>query len=91
MAAGGYAVYEVTYRGTDDRERGRLLRGDMTFAEHLVFALKHEATDLHVLRKLFLKVDPELVVPDPDLTLREGAIAPWAQGGACPAFSSKAA
>ncbi|CAH1690982.1 Fido domain-containing protein [Hyphomicrobiales bacterium] len=61
MAPGGYAVYEVTYRGTDDRERGRLSRGDMTFAEHLVFALKHEATDLHVLRKLFLKVDPELV------------------------------
>ena len=28
-----------------------------------------------------LEVDPELVVPDPDLTLREGAIAPWAQGG----------
>ena len=27
-----------------------------------------------------LEVDPELVVPDPDLTLEEGAIAPWAGG-----------
>ena len=26
------------------------------------------------------EVDPELVVPDPDLTLAEGAIAPWAMG-----------
>ena len=25
----------------------------------------------------YLRVDPELVVPDPDLTLREGALAPW--------------
>lgn len=60
-APGGFSVYEITYRGTDERERDRLARGDMTFAEHLVFALKHEATDLHVLRKLFLKADPELV------------------------------
>ncbi|WP_068425363.1 excinuclease ABC subunit UvrA [Piscicoccus intestinalis] len=28
-----------------------------------------------------LEVDPDLVVPDPDLTLRQGAIAPWTQGG----------
>lgn len=61
LAPGGYSIYEVTYRGTDERERERLARGDMTFAEHLVFALKHEAADLHVLKKLFLKVDPELV------------------------------
>lgn len=27
-----------------------------------------------------LEVDPELVVPDDDLTLAQGAIAPWAQG-----------
>ena len=27
-----------------------------------------------------LEVDPELIVPDPDLSLAEGAIAPWAQG-----------
>jgi excinuclease ABC subunit A len=27
-----------------------------------------------------LEVDPDLVVPDPDLSLAEGAIAPWAQG-----------
>jgi excinuclease ABC subunit A len=27
-----------------------------------------------------LEVDPELVVPDDDLTLNEGAIAPWSQG-----------
>ncbi len=26
------------------------------------------------------EVDPDLLVPDPDLTLRQGAIAPWAQG-----------
>ena len=26
------------------------------------------------------EVDPELVIPDPDLTLAEGAIAPWAMG-----------
>ncbi|MGI8711491.1 MAG: excinuclease ABC subunit UvrA, partial [Acidimicrobiales bacterium] len=26
------------------------------------------------------EVDPELVVPDPDLTLAEGALAPWASG-----------
>src|SRR6202008_3010668 len=26
------------------------------------------------------EVDPELVVPDPDLTLAEGAIAPWSMG-----------
>ena len=26
------------------------------------------------------EVDPELVVPDPDLTLSEGAVAPWAMG-----------
>ncbi len=28
-----------------------------------------------------LEVDPDLIVPDPDLTLREGAIAPWVQSG----------
>ena len=28
-----------------------------------------------------LEADPELMVPDPDLTLREGAIAPWTQNG----------
>ncbi|MFN8077421.1 MAG: excinuclease ABC subunit UvrA [Kineosporiaceae bacterium] len=27
-----------------------------------------------------LEVDPELIVPDEDLTLAEGAVAPWAQG-----------
>ena len=27
-----------------------------------------------------MEVDPELVVPDPDLTLAEGAVAPWAGG-----------
>jgi excinuclease ABC subunit A len=27
-----------------------------------------------------LEVDPELLVPDEDLSIREGAIAPWAQG-----------
>jgi excinuclease ABC subunit A len=27
-----------------------------------------------------LEVDPDLVIPDPDLSLAEGAIAPWAQG-----------
>ena len=29
-----------------------------------------------------LEVDPELLVPDEDLTLAEGAIAPWAAGSA---------
>jgi excinuclease ABC subunit A len=29
-----------------------------------------------------LEVDPDLLVPDEDLTLAEGAIAPWAQGSA---------
>src|SRR5699024_11015757 len=29
-----------------------------------------------------LEVDPELVIPDEDLTLAEGAIAPWAMGSA---------
>ncbi len=29
-----------------------------------------------------LEVDPELVVPDEDLSLKEGAIAPWASGSA---------
>ncbi|WP_343078217.1 excinuclease ABC subunit UvrA [Kineococcus aurantiacus] len=29
-----------------------------------------------------MEVDPELVVPDEDLTLREGAIAPWTAGSA---------
>ncbi len=28
-----------------------------------------------------LEVDPELLVPDEELTVRQGAIAPWAQGG----------
>lgn len=27
-----------------------------------------------------MEVDPELVIPDPDLSLEEGAIAPWASG-----------
>ncbi len=27
-----------------------------------------------------LEVDPDLLVPDPDLSIRDGAIAPWAQG-----------
>ena len=27
-----------------------------------------------------LEVDPELLIPDPDLSIRDGAIAPWAQG-----------
>ncbi|HET8593727.1 MAG TPA: excinuclease ABC subunit UvrA [Intrasporangium sp.] len=27
-----------------------------------------------------LEVDPDLIVPDPDLSLADGAIAPWAQG-----------
>jgi excinuclease ABC subunit A len=27
-----------------------------------------------------LEVDPELLIPDEDLSLREGAVAPWAQG-----------
>ena len=61
MATGDFAVYELTYRGTDESDRARLSRGDLTFAEHLVFALKHEATDLFVLKALFAKVDPELV------------------------------
>ena len=27
-----------------------------------------------------LEVDPDLLVPDEELSLRQGAIAPWAQG-----------
>src|SRR5699024_4642012 len=29
-----------------------------------------------------LEVDPDLVIPDPDLSLAEGAVAPWSSGSA---------
>lgn len=61
VAPGDFAVYEVTYRGKDESDPRRIQRGDLTFAEHLTFALKHEAVDLHVLKKLFLAIDPDLV------------------------------
>ncbi|HEV7653181.1 MAG TPA: excinuclease ABC subunit UvrA, partial [Mycobacteriales bacterium] len=89
--AGGLIVLEFIDRAEDDPERERTfsehlacLYDDLSFEalEPRSFSFNSpygacpECTGLGTRKE----VDPELVVPDPERTLREGAISPWGNG-----------
>ena len=66
--ADGRVLIDFVDREQDDPERTR------SFSENLACPNNHPLQ--------ILEVDTELLVPNPDLTLGEGAIAPWSQGKA---------
>ena len=90
--AGGVLVVEFVDRDEDDPQRERRFSENMacpndhplnideieprSFSFNSPFGACPACTGLGT----ELEVDPELIVPDEDLTLAEGAIAPWAQG-----------
>ncbi len=90
--AGGVLVVEFVDRDADDPERERRFSEKMacpndhplsmdeveprSFSFNSPFGACPKCTGLGT----ELEVDPELLVPDEDLSLAEGAIAPWAQG-----------
>jgi excinuclease ABC subunit A len=90
--AGGVLVVEFVDRAPDDPERERRFSERMacpndhplsmdeveprSFSFNSPFGACPKCTGLGT----ELEVDPELLVPDEDLSLSEGAIAPWAQG-----------
>jgi excinuclease ABC subunit A len=89
--AGGLIVLEFVDRAEDDPERERTfsehlacLYDDLSFEalEPRSFSFNSpygacpECTGLGTRKE----VDPELIVPDPERTLREGAISPWGTG-----------
>ncbi|WP_270889425.1 excinuclease ABC subunit UvrA [Pedococcus sp. 5OH_020] len=90
--AGGVLVVEFVDREADDPERERRFSERMacpndhplsmddveprSFSFNSPFGACPKCTGLGT----ELEVDPELLVPDEDLSLNEGAIAPWAQG-----------
>ncbi|VTR76271.1 excinuclease ABC subunit UvrA [Cellulomonas hominis] len=89
--AGGLLVVEMVDADPDDPERERRFSENRacpndhqltleeieprTFSFNAPYGACPECTGLGSR----LEVDPDLVVPDEDLSLREGAIAPWAQ------------
>jgi excinuclease ABC subunit A len=89
--AGGLLVVEMVDADKDDPERERRFSEHRacpndhqltleeieprTFSFNAPYGACPECTGLGSR----LEVDPDLVVPDDDLTLREGAVAPWAQ------------
>ncbi|UTT64773.1 excinuclease ABC subunit UvrA [Janibacter sp. CX7] len=90
--AGGVLIVEFVDRDEDDPQRERRFSENMacpndhalnideieprSFSFNSPFGACPACTGLGT----ELEVDPELIVPDEDLTLAEGAIAPWAQG-----------
>ncbi len=89
--AGGVVSLELVDLPADDPERERLfsehlvcLTDGLSFEEleprsfsfNSPFGACPQCTGLGTR----MEVDPELVVPDPDLTLAQGAIAPWGSG-----------
>ncbi|MBR7742205.1 excinuclease ABC subunit UvrA [Phycicoccus sp. BSK3Z-2] len=90
--AGGLVVVDFVDRDEDDPERERRFSEKMacpndhplsmdeveprSFSFNSPFGACPDCTGIGT----ELEVDPELVVPDDDLTLAEGAIAPWASG-----------
>ncbi len=90
--AGGVVIIDFVDRDAKDKERERRFSEKMacpnnhalgmdeiqprSFSFNSPFGACPECTGIGT----ELEVDPELVVPDDDLSLAEGAIAPWAQG-----------
>jgi excinuclease ABC subunit A len=90
--AGGVVVVDFVDRDADDPERERRFSEKMacpndhplsmdeveprSFSFNSPFGACPECTGIGT----ELEVDPELVVPDDDLSLADGAIAPWASG-----------
>ncbi len=90
--AGGVVSLEFVDADADDPERERLFSEHLvclydgqsfeeleprSFSFNSPFGACPQCTGLGTR----MEVDPELVVPDPDLTLAKGAIAPWASSG----------
>ncbi|WP_402465656.1 excinuclease ABC subunit UvrA [Isoptericola aurantiacus] len=89
--AGGLVMVELVDAGIDDLDRVRKYSEKRscpndhplsldeieprTFSFNAPYGACPECTGIG----FRLEVDPELVVPDPERTLREGAVAPWAQ------------
>lgn len=90
--AGGVVIIDFVDRDAKDKDRERRFSEKMacpnnhplgmdeiqprSFSFNSPFGACTECTGIGT----ELEVDPELVVPDDDLSLAEGAIAPWAQG-----------
>ncbi|MFC8503536.1 excinuclease ABC subunit UvrA [Pedococcus sp. NPDC057267] len=90
--AGGVMVVEFVDRDADDPERERRFSEKMACPNDHPLAMDEVEPRSFSFNSPFgacpkctglgteLEVDPELLVPDEDLSLAEGAIAPWAQG-----------
>lgn len=90
--AGGVLVVEFVDRDADDPERERRFSEKMACPNDHPLAMDEVEPRSFSFNSPFgacpkctglgteLEVDPELLVPDEDLSLAEGAIAPWAQG-----------
>ncbi|NNM44824.1 excinuclease ABC subunit UvrA [Knoellia sp. DB2414S] len=90
--AGGVVVVEFVDREADDPERERRFSEKMACPNDHPITMDEVEPRSFSFNSPFgacptcsglgteLEVDPELLVPDEDLTLAEGAIAPWAQG-----------
>jgi excinuclease ABC subunit A len=90
--AGGVVVVEFVDREADDPERERRFSEKMACPNDHPITMDEVEPRSFSFNSPFgacptcsglgteLEVDPELLIPDEDLTLAEGAIAPWAQG-----------
>ncbi|MDU0315827.1 excinuclease ABC subunit UvrA [Phycicoccus sp. M110.8] len=90
--AGGVLVVEFVDRDADDPERERRFSEKMACPNDHPLAMDEVEPRSFSFNSPFgacpkctglgteLEVDPELLVPDEDLSLADGAIAPWAQG-----------
>ena len=89
---GGLVILDFVDRAEDDPERERIFSEHLvclndgnqfeeleprSFSFNSPFGACPECTGLGNKKE----VDPDLVIPDPTLSLEEGAIAPWASGG----------
>ncbi len=91
--AGGLVVVEFVDRDADQPDRERRFSERMACPNDHPIAMDEVEPRAFSFNSPFgacpactglgteLEVDPELLVPDEELTVRQGAIAPWAQGG----------
>jgi excinuclease ABC subunit A len=89
--AGGIVVLELVDRDVDDPARERTFSEHLACLEHDVSFSELEPRSFSFNSPFGacpdcaglgtrMEVDPELVVPDPSMSLRDGALAPWGSG-----------
>ncbi len=101
LLAGGIVLVDFVDRDPDDEQRQRRFSERMACPNDHPLAIDEVEPRSFSFNSPFgacptctglgteLQVDPDLCVPDPDLSIRQGAIAPWGQGSNAAEYFSR--